>query len=149
MLLPEISVMHHSVQLNQQFFFNFTVNISEAKLDVIVFNISRLICLNTSRPATLLKKTPTQKPALLLKKRPWHRCFPINFAKFMGTPFLQNTSGRLLLRKTSPKTAFIESFWKQLRSHAFHLEITIQPPNHSVSKNLLFSEFVVTYKIRL
>ena len=27
-----------------------------------------------------------------------HRCFPVNFAKFLRTPFLQNTSGRLLLQ---------------------------------------------------
>ena len=26
------------------------------------------------------------------------RCFPVNFAKFLGTPFLQNTSRRLLLK---------------------------------------------------
>ena len=26
-----------------------------------------------------------------------HRCFPENFTKFLRTPFLQNTSGRLLL----------------------------------------------------
>ena len=25
-------------------------------------------------------------------------CFPVNFANFLGTPFLQNTPGRLLLR---------------------------------------------------
>ena len=37
------------------------------------------------------------RPAILLKKRLWHRCFPVNFAKFLRTPFLQNTSGRLLL----------------------------------------------------
>ena len=24
----------------------------------------------------------------LLKKRPWHRCFPVNFMKFLRTPFL-------------------------------------------------------------
>ena len=35
--------------------------------------------------------------ATLLKKRLWHRCFPANFVKFPRTPFLQNTSGRLLL----------------------------------------------------
>ena len=35
--------------------------------------------------------------AALLKQRLRHRCFPINFAKFLRTPFLQNTSGRLLL----------------------------------------------------
>ena len=34
---------------------------------------------------------------VLWKKRPWHRCFPVNFAKFLRTSFLQNTSGRLLL----------------------------------------------------
>ena len=26
--------------------------------------------------------------ATLLKTRPWHRCFPVNFAKFLRTPFL-------------------------------------------------------------
>ena len=26
-------------------------------------------------------------PATLLKKRLWHRCFPMNFAKFLRTPF--------------------------------------------------------------
>ena len=25
------------------------------------------------------------RPATLLKKRPWHRCFPVNFAKFLKT----------------------------------------------------------------
>ena len=35
--------------------------------------------------------------ATLLKKRLWHRCFPVNFAKFLRAPFLQYTSGRLLL----------------------------------------------------
>ena len=37
------------------------------------------------------------RPATLLKKRIRHRCFPVNFAKFLRTPFLQNTFGRLLL----------------------------------------------------
>ena len=38
------------------------------------------------------------RSATLLKKRLWHRCFPVNFAKFLRTPFLRNTSGRLLLQ---------------------------------------------------
>ena len=37
------------------------------------------------------------RPATLLKKRLWHRCFPVNFEKFLRTPFLQNTSGKMLL----------------------------------------------------
>ena len=31
-------------------------------------------------------------PATLLKKRLWHRCFPVNFAKFLRKYFLQNIS---------------------------------------------------------
>ena len=27
------------------------------------------------------------RPAILLKKRLWHGCFPVNFAKFLRTPF--------------------------------------------------------------
>ena len=37
------------------------------------------------------------RPAALLKKRLRHRWFPVNFAEFLITTFLQNTSGRLLL----------------------------------------------------
>ena len=37
------------------------------------------------------------QPATLLKKRLWYRCFPVNFAQFLRTPFLQNSSGRLFL----------------------------------------------------
>ena len=28
------------------------------------------------------------RPATLLKNRLWHRCFPVNFSKFLRTPFL-------------------------------------------------------------
>ena len=31
------------------------------------------------------------------KKRLWHRCFPVNFVKFLRTPFLNNTSGQQFL----------------------------------------------------
>ena len=39
----------------------------------------------------------TGRPVTLLKTGLWHRCFPKNFANFLKTPFLQNTSGWLLL----------------------------------------------------
>ena len=42
------------------------------------------------------------RAATLLKKRLWHRCFPLNFAKFLRTPFLQNPSGRLHFAHTQP-----------------------------------------------
>ena len=35
--------------------------------------------------------------ANFIKKRFWHRCFPVNFAKFLRTPVLQNIFGRLPL----------------------------------------------------
>ena len=37
------------------------------------------------------------RPTTSLKKRPLHSCFPVNFVKFLRTPFLQNICGRLLL----------------------------------------------------
>ena len=48
----------------------------------------------------LFNKVAGLRPATLLKKKLWHRCFPMNFAKFLRTPFLRNTSGRLLLYLT-------------------------------------------------
>ena len=36
-------------------------------------------------------------PATLFKKRLRHSCFPVTFVKFLRTPFLQRTSGRLFL----------------------------------------------------
>ena len=55
-----------------------------------------------------------------------HRCFPVNFAKFLRTPFLQNTSGRLLL--------FCELSLVKIYFQKF-------------SKNVLFTEFSVGIEI--
>ena len=41
---------------------------------------------NTCARVSFLIKLHTP-PATLLKKRLWPRCFPVNFAKFLGTPF--------------------------------------------------------------
>ena len=37
------------------------------------------------------------RPTTLLKKRLWQRCFPVNFAKFLRTPFLTEHFRWLLL----------------------------------------------------
>ena len=42
-------------------------------------------------------KDANLRPATLLKKRLWHRCFSVKFTKILRTPFLQNTSERLLM----------------------------------------------------
>ena len=41
------------------------------------------------------------RPATLLKKRLWHKCFPVNFAKFLRTPFY-----RTPFYRTPPKDCF-------------------------------------------
>ena len=41
-----------------------------------------------------LNKVADLRPTVLSKKRLWCRCFPVNFAKFLRAPFLQNTPGR-------------------------------------------------------
>ena len=41
------------------------------------------------------------KPSTLLKKRLWHRCFPVNFAKFLRTPFFTEHLWWLLLKVVS------------------------------------------------
>ena len=41
------------------------------------------------------------KPGTLFKKKLWHRCFPVNFARFLGTPFLLNISGGYFCRTVS------------------------------------------------
>ena len=52
---------------------------------------------NTCAIDSLLNKVADRRPVTLLKKSLRHRCFPVNFVKFLRTPFLQNTYGRLLL----------------------------------------------------
>ena len=59
-------------------------------------DISRNSQENTcTRVAFLLKLQAW--PATFLKKRLLHRCFLVNFVKFLRTSFLRSTSGRLLL----------------------------------------------------
>ena len=52
-----------------------------------------------------MEKGVIRRPATLLKKRLWHRCFPVNFAKFLRTPFSQNTSKKLLQLQQSRRLA--------------------------------------------
>ena len=49
----------------------------------------KFIQCNFSGPAFVFQgqKQPPED-ATLLKKRLWHRCFPVNFMKFLRTPFL-------------------------------------------------------------
>ena len=42
---------------------------------------------NTCAWVSFLIKLQVSVMQLYLKKRLWHRCFPVNFAKFLGKPF--------------------------------------------------------------
>ena len=58
---------------------------------------------NTYARESVFKNASGLKPATLLKKRPWHRCFYVSFEKYLKTPFLKTTSGRLFLEFKSFK----------------------------------------------
>ena len=66
------------------------------------------------------------RPAALLKKRLWHKCFPVNFVKFFKTPFLQNTSGRLLLEIVICWSHSENQKWKYINNVFFELHIISQ-----------------------
>ena len=52
------------------------------------------------------------------KKRFWHKCFPVNFVKFLRKPYLQNTSERLTSRSSRLQMLFklgvLEALFKKL-----------------------------------
>ena len=54
-------------------------------------------------------KVADLRPATLLKKRLWHRCFPVNFVKFLRTPFLTEHTLWLLLSTTYLSVHLAES----------------------------------------
>ena len=58
-----------------------------------------------SKSSTVTHMRISLRPATLLKRRLWHRCFPVNFAKFLRAPFIQNTSGRVLLQEVFHRKA--------------------------------------------
>ena len=58
-----------------------------------------------SRPCKQL-----QTSATLLKKILLHSCFPVNFVKFLGPPFLQNTYGLPLLYQQKPHKKKVWNF---------------------------------------
>ena len=52
------------------------------------------------------------RPATLLKKRLWHRCFPVNFVRFLRTPFSIEHLWWLLLR-----ISFERAFTQKIQLH--------------------------------
>ena len=70
--------------------------------------------------------------------RVWHRCFPVNFAKSLRIPFLQNTSGRLLL--TGARRSILQSVNYQL---IVLVLLTLQQLSRSSSLEVLLGKGVL------
>ena len=49
-------------------------------------------------------KVPCLRPVTLLKNSLWHRCFPVNFVKFLRTSFFTEHLWWLLLKQVKPKS---------------------------------------------
>ena len=67
-----------------------------------------------------LNKVAFLRPAALLKKRPWHRCFSVNFMKFLRTLFLR------------------DCHWTRTKNHL----VRKRTLNHSTQKHLVCIEYL-------
>ena len=80
----------------------------------------------------LFSKVAGLRPATLFKKGLWHRCFPVNFKKFLRTPFLKEhfsqSASRLLLPKSLWKSASTISFRKFLSTRWAESSVTCNLP---------------------
>ena len=64
----------------------------------VLFKISQNLQENTCARVSFLIKLQASS-CNFIKKRLWHRSFPVNFANFLKTSFLQNISGQMLPRR--------------------------------------------------
>ena len=76
------------------------------------------------------------RPTTLLKKRLWHRCFPVNFVKFLRTPFYIKHLWWLLLKDKITITirllsklqmfnlSWTQSPWDTPRIHACNMSLS-------------------------
>ena len=56
-------------------------------------------------------KVADLSPATLLKMRLWHRCFPVNFVRFLRTPFFTENLWWLLLKNKQRKGFSSDYLW--------------------------------------
>ena len=73
------------------------------------------------------------RPATLLKRRLWHRCFSVNFAKFLRTPFFIEHIRWLLLNLISGPSLY-PLFWS--------LTTAIKDVTHTEKNTLISSNFL-------
>ena len=80
------------------------------------------------------------RPATLSKKRLWHMCLPSNFVKFLRTPFLQNTSRRLLLHVFFGKEPYLVILWIFF---IWNFKWKFLKYKFAVSKEIEFTSYVI------
>ena len=71
------------------------------------------------------RRCSLRKAVLRNIARLWHSCFPVNFAKFLRTPFLQNTVGRLLLEPFFLFHGCFQGFCPDFKSIFFPKQLSI------------------------
>ena len=76
----------------------------------VFLEISQNLQENTCARVSFFNEDAGLRPATLFKKRLWHRCFPVDFVKFLRTPFFIEHLWWLLL---------IMRFKLKLISHTF------------------------------
>ena len=72
------------------------------------------------------------RPATLLKKNLWHRCFPVNFAKFLRTPFFTEHIWAIASGTRNPASLIESSRMAQLsklRKDANPIKMHVLPRN--------------------
>ena len=73
------------------------------------------------------------RPAAFLKKRPLHRCFPVNFAKFLRTPFLQSTINELVTFSKTLK--FMQTIVYQINTGWLKTQIIVHMSTQVTGRN--------------
>ena len=86
-------------------------------------------------------KAASPRLVTLLKKRLWHRSFPVNFAEFLRTSFLQNTSGGCFSNRSgkhSPRRIIFYSATLQ-RLHSTTNVASLQILKHTSTNWVIFA----------
>ena len=102
---------------------------------------------NTCGRVSFFNKVAGLRPAILLKKRLRHWCFPVNFAKFLRTPFYRRTP---LVAAASVSLKLNIWIWYSNKTLApKQLKDTVmQTENKLINYRLHFSK-VVSWKFRI
>ena len=95
---------------------------------------------NTCVRASLTIKFQTSTSAWqFIKKTPWHTCFPVNFAKFLRTPILENITGWALPQNQSCTGVLqnnfsekISKFWRTSVTFSADMQLSYKMPSSQV-----------------